>query len=88
MEIDERYLSRVVKTLARAIAHERIENYALRTLLIDPADADASIDIQNKARELATKRYQNLLRLVDDEKTENVDLMRFLDDFGALMRRE
>jgi hypothetical protein len=88
MEIDEKYLFRVLKILARALAHERVESYALRTLLIDPNNVDASVDIQNKARELAKTRYHKLLCLVDDNSTEDLDLMRFLKDFDALMRRE
>lgn len=88
MEIDEKYLARILKMLTRAIAYERVESYALRTLLVDPADMDASVDIQNKARELAKHRYEKLLRLVDDTATDDLDPIQFLQQFEALMRRE
>jgi hypothetical protein len=88
MEVDQQYLARVLKILTMAIAHERIENYALRILLTDYDASDASIDLQNKARELARKRYQKLLRLVDDPHSEQLDPMQFLDAFEGLMRRE
>ena len=54
MEIDEKYLSRILKILARELAHERVGNYARRTLLIDSADVDSSIDIHNKRASLQT----------------------------------
>ena len=88
MEVKEEKLTRAMRILARAVARERVENYALRVLLTDSADPDASIDIQRKARELAAKRYDKLLRLVEYDEGEPVELMSFLERFENLMRRE
>ena len=88
MQVDAEYFARIVTSLARAIAHERVESYALRTLLVDPDNVDASIDIQNKARELAKERYDQLLQLVDGNSTEHLDPITFLQRFERLMQRE
>jgi hypothetical protein len=61
MELDEKYLARVIDILKRTVAYECARNYALRMQLLGAADFDASIDIQNKAWELAKDRHARLL---------------------------
>lgn len=79
MDLDPENLKFVVEALMKQAVRDRVELYALRILLLQscglsPKDFDS-------AREIASKRYATLLRLVSEDPQEQTDLLEFLKAF-------